>query len=285
MCVVGYLRGPRPDGLDCERPLLVVCQHCSHRDVWACSNHRTSRCRPCSGRYRRRVQSVASEGMRRRGGFFYLLTVTAPGDRAHTYGRSSKRCPCTPPGGVDLSRWNPTAAARWNHLLVLVEREYSVRPRYFRAAETQKRGALHHHAIVWSPRKLSEKRLRALAIRAGFGHEVDLQPIDNPAGVAEYVTKTVAGYVTKSADSRDEIPWWAEYVDTSTGEVLQGRTFARYRTWSQSRDWGTSMALIRRAAMDKAKQLQQLRDASVHSATVVVSAPDPLTTGTSPPPS
>lgn len=286
MRVVGYLRGPRPDGVDCERPMLVVCQHCPRRDVWACSGSRASRCRPCSGRYRRRVQSVAIEGMRRPGGFYYFLTLTAPGETVHHL-PSGKRCRCTPPGGVDLQTWNPSASTRWNHLLVLIEREYSVRPRYFRVVETQQRGALHLHVLMWSPRKMTQKRLQTLGIRAGFGHSTVLDPIENAEGAAAYVTKDVmrvGGYVSKSADTRDLVPWRAEYVDHTTGEVKIGRTFARYRTWSQSRDWGTSMALIRRAAMDKAKQLQQLRDASVHSATVDVSASVPMTTGTSPPP-
>lgn len=302
-----YLRGPRPDGMDCERPLWVL-RDDGTTDLWRCSGTRTSRCRPCATRYRRRVTAVAAAGFTRPGGFAYLLTGTAPGDAQHCKragcdGRLNpagettcghKRCQCTPPGGVDLARWNPTCGKRWNHLLTSITDHYRVRPRYFRAVEVQDgtrrddgigRGALHLHALLWSPRQLDERTVRRLAVAAGFGHSLRLDLVDvRSAAVAQYVTKKIAGYVTKSSDARDDVPWIGQYIDYETGELLTGRTAARYRTWSQSQDWGTSMALIRRAAMDKAKQLQQLRDASVHSATVAVSAPDPLTTGTSPPP-
>jgi len=51
--VLGYLRGPRPDGFDCDRPLSVVCGlGCGATTVWRCKGHRESRCRACSARYR-----------------------------------------------------------------------------------------------------------------------------------------------------------------------------------------------------------------------------------------
>lgn len=239
--VVGYLRGPVPDGLDCESPLHAVVSDAEAgtvtHEAWRCRNHRQSRCRPCATRYRRRVQSVAADGLYRDGGFFYLLTLTAPGSSEH-YLPSGKRCPCTPMGGVDLGQWNPTAGKRWNHFLVLVERKYLVRPVYFRAAETQERGALHHHVLVWSPRKLSVRTVRSLAIAAGYGHEVDLQHLERGSRKAAYY---VSKYVTKSADERDLVPWVGQVVDEESGEVTEGMVPATFRTWSSSRSWGKSM--------------------------------------------
>jgi hypothetical protein len=265
--VVGYVRGPRTDGLDCDRPLLVM-RHdgatgLTSRETWLCSNHRSDRCGPCSSRYRRRVESVAGEGIYIRGnggGYFYLLTLTAPGSREH-YHANGRPCRCTPPGGVDLAEWNPTAAKRWNALLVAIERRYLVRPSYFRAAEVQDRGAIHYHVLLWTPRKLQIKALRELAVTAGFGHEIDLQPVDrNSRKVARYVSK----YVAKSTDMRDEVPWAGDVVDLETGELTHGDCRATYRTWSQARSWGTSMADIRAAARDKATWLQSVRAAGVN---------------------
>lgn len=54
--------------------------------------------------------------------------------------------------------------------------------------------------------------LRLLAIKHGFGHEVDLQAVRGE-GVASYCAK----YVSKSAADREELPW----VDKATGAVRE----------------------------------------------------------------
>lgn len=267
---VGYLRRPAPAGLDCESPLRVTLSDDDGRtwaETWRCSNHRESKCRPCATRYRRRVQAVAADGLYRRGGFYYLLTLTAPGSAAHSL-PSGRRCRCTPAGGVDLARWNADAGRSWNRLLLAVERQYLVRPRYFRAAEVQERGAIHHHVLVHSPRKLSVRTLRPLAIAAGYGHEIDLQPLTpGSRKAAFYVSK----YVTKSADLRAEVPWWGQYVEQGTGEVLYGHTAATFRTWSQSRSWGSSMASIRE--VERVRFLE--KSSSAPSSTADVSGESP----------
>lgn len=77
--------------------------------------------------------------------------------------------------------------------------------------------------------------MRELAIKHGFGHEVDIQAVKGE-GAAGYCAK----YVSKSADDRDELPW----VDRATGERLRG--VGRYRPWSSSRRWSAlTMAAIR----------------------------------------
>lgn len=245
--VVGYLLGPRPAGLDCDSPLRVVCRNCDHRTVWRCSGHRESRCGPCAARYRRRVRAVAQSGLalaqRSSSGFLYMLTLTAPGTRAHRLPDGSP-CPCTPAGGVHLAAWNASHSRRWNHFRTVL-RQGVPEVQFFRGVEVQNRGALHDHALVWSPVALSTVRLRDLALRAGFGHAVDLAPIEpGSRKCAYYVSK----YVTKATDSRDLVPWLAEVVDTRTGEVSQGVVAGRYRTWSMSREWGSTMAQVRAAS-------------------------------------
>jgi hypothetical protein len=130
---------------------------------------------------------------------------------------------------------------------------------FLRGVEVQERGVLHDHAIVWSATPLSLKRVRELAIAAKFGHGVDLKPL--PPGTraaADYATKSVAGYVTKACDARDRVPWWGtvQPLDVRTGEIdPEGIIDGRYRTWSCSREWGMTMAQVRREARECAKQL------------------------------
>lgn len=249
--VVGYLRGPRPVGLDCEKPLRVVCRDtsCTYSTTWRCSGHRESVCRPCAGRYRRRVRAVAYSGttaQRRSGGHLYLLTLTAPGQRQHRL-PSGELCPCTPVGGVDLHAWNASHSARWNRLRTRL-RQLHPELQFFRAVEVQDRGALHHHAITWSPVELSLKEVRRLAIQAGYGHSVDLAPTrPGSRGVSNYCAK----YVTKACDQRGEVPW----ADLETGEVTEGK----YRTWSMSRDWGLTMAAVKQENLELHQRLAQER--------------------------
>jgi len=125
---------------------------------------------------------------------------------------------------------------------------------FFRAVEVQDgkrrsdghgRGALHLHVMTWSPTPLDLVQLRTLALRAGFGHSVDLAYCEPGSRRAAYY---VAKYVTKACDQRDDVPWHAETIDQLTGEVTRGPVTARYRTWSTSRQWGLTMAAVRAEA-------------------------------------
>ena len=234
----GYLRVGRVEGLDCDSPLLVV-HSCGATDVWACGNHRESRCVPCSWRYRRLLTRIADDGAPH-GGYLYLLTLTAPGRAEHRM-PSGDWCPCTPQGGVALSEWNPTAAERWGELRAKIKRAVP-EFQYLRAVEVQKRGALHLHCIVWSPVPLDRGVLRRWAMTAGFGHELDLAPIVPGSRKHAYY---VAKYVTKATDSRDLVPWAADVVDKETGEISRQLVDGRYRTWSASHGWGLTMRQIK----------------------------------------
>ena len=262
--VVGYLRGPRPTWLDCERPLRVLCRDCDYETRWRCDGHRASRCQPCSARYRRRVGRIAESGTRRTSGYQYLLTCTAPGERLHCLVRGCQRapscehqlCDCTPEDGINLAEWNPGHSDCWNLLRTNLRRAYP-RLEYMRGIEVQERGALHDHAILWSPAPISLHVVKKFAMRAGFGHAVDLKPLEPGASrAAAYVSKRVAGYITKATDSRTAVPWLpagteddGQYlIGNASGEVL-GRSpsahGAPYRTWSCSRGWGLTMAAVR----------------------------------------
>lgn len=212
--------------------------------------------------------------MKREGGYLYLLTVTAPGARAHCKkagcggegdgrGCRHERCRCTPVGGIDLAEWNASHSKRWNHLRTLLRREWEDLE-YFRGVEVQdgkrggtSRGALHDHAMVWSSTPLDVKRLRGMALAAGFGHAVDLAEVDAQSRKAAYY---VSKYVTKSADSREDVPWAADAVNVTTGEVSRVTVAGRYRTWSQSRGWGDSMGKVRAAAQAYAHLKQEERE-------------------------
>lgn len=263
MRVVGYLHGrggrrARSDrslwaglpGLDCDSPLLAECRDCGRPEKWSCSNHRQSRCRPCAARYRRRLGRIAESGCQRREGFLYLLTLTAPGEHQHVNSGTGTVCPCTPPGGVDLARWNTDHSRRWNHFRTRLKQDVP-EAQFLRGVEVQKRGALHDHALLWSPVPLDIRSLRVLAIAAGFGHSLDLAPVVPGSRKAAYY---VSKYVVKSCDSREEVPWLGEYADRRTGEIRFGLVTARFRTWSSSRDWGLTMAAVRSICAQHARQ-------------------------------
>jgi hypothetical protein len=114
---------------------------------------------------------------------------------------------------------------------------------------------------------------------------VDLAPIEpGSKRCAYYVSK----YVTKATDSRDLVPWLAEVFDPDTGEVTWQVIAGRYRTWSMSQQWGSTMAQVR-AASSAYAQLKAAeaasRDLERALATVsdVLGLPDPLAGSPSPP--
>ena len=168
-------------------------------------------------------------------------------------------CPCTPAGGVDLARWNASHSKRWNHVRTELRRQHPGLE-FFRGVEVQRRGALHDHAMVWSPTPLSAKAIRAVALRAGFGHSVDLAPAAPGSKRAAYY---VSKYVTKATDSREDVPWWGDEIDYDTGEVTEGLVPGRYRTWSCSRGWGLTMRAVRAQARERVFEIRAGEEAAL----------------------
>ncbi len=220
---------------------------------------------------------MAHLGMHRGSGYLYLLTLTAPGDRQHRYAGGRLTCRCTPAGGVDLAEWNASHSKRWNHFRTRVRAEYGGL-QFFRGVEVQDgkrggtgRGALHDHAMVWSPVPLEKRWLRDVAMDAGFGHALDLAQCEVGSKRAAYY---VSKYVTKATDARESVPWAADVVDTVTGELSRQIVAGRYRTWSMSREWGLTMAAVRAEAAAYARVKAADRDTSdlTHALAAVAAA-------------
>jgi hypothetical protein len=216
-----------------------------------------------------------------RAGSLALVTLTAPGRRLHHLPDGSV-CRCTEAGGIDLPEWNASHSRRWNRFRTALRRHYPD-VQFFRGVEVQDRGALHDHAMVYSPTgPLSLVLVRRLAMDAGFGHSVDIAPcVPGSRKAAYYVSK----YVTKATDKRDEVPWAADVVDLTTGEVTRGVVPGRYRTWSMSREWGSTMADVRARAAAYAATKRAERDVlDLVAALAVVADLGTVLDGTAEPP-
>lgn len=258
MRVVGYMRGGRQPGLACDQPLRAVCMSCDRAEPWACGSHREDRCVPCSWKYRRRLARIALSGSRDHG-YLYLLTLTAPGEKAHARKRIASWNPpnvSQPSTGfvvapndlcgcehsmTSIGEWNVTAASRWNRLRTRL-RQVHEDLEFFRAVETQKRGALHLHVVVWSSTPIDPLALQRLAVSVGFGCQMDLAPIiPGSRKHAYYVGK----YVTKSTQERYAVPWNPVVVDEETGVMTSEPAPATYRCWSMSHGFGITMKQLR----------------------------------------
>ena len=234
---------------DCDRPRRLVCLDCADVIVTRCGASSRAKCGPCSQTYRRRVGRIFASGWTDRPtDRTVFLTLTAPSHVGrHRVGRNGPWCECTPEGGVHLGEWNGTAGQRWSHFVEDLRREFGRELQFCKAAEAQERGAMHFHALVRCEADLAGAKewLRALAIKHGFGHEIDVRAMR--AGDEWYCAK----YASKSADDRATVPW----VDVRTGEVSIGSP--RLRVWTASRGWGLSMVALRRIQAAWAKGMAE----------------------------
>lgn len=192
-----------------------------------------------------------------------MLTLTAPGT-TEGHGRwvpeglpdevrrrlfaDRAECSCHRSLGAGLGDWNASAGACWNRLRTALARLYPG-IQFLRSAEVQKRGAIHYHVILATREPLELLAVQGKALEAGFGCTLDYAPITDARRAAYYVSK----YVTKSVDSRDDVPWVAPVVDEQTGEIRRVRTAATFRAWSSSREWGLTMREIRDALAASAR--------------------------------
>lgn len=222
---------------NCERPRRMICRDCNDAISIRCSASSRARCAPCSETYRRRVGRIFASGRTdsvcER---LCFLTLTAPSDKGrHRIGGSGEWCPCTPEGGVNIAEWNATAGQRWSHFVEDLRREFGRDLQFCKAAEAQERGAMHFHALVRSCADLAsaKARIRQIAMKHGFGHEVDVRAAR--IGDEWYCAK----YASKSAADRAQVPW----LDLRTGELVVGNP--RLRVWTSSRKWGLTMKALR----------------------------------------
>ena len=135
---------------------------------------------------------------------------------------------------------------------------------FYRATEVQDgsrggpgRGALHHHLVLSTLGQLDVLRVQQLALDAGYGCVIDVESIDagtNLDHLAGYVSKRIAGYVTKgSGDHRQEVPWRADVADRETGEITRMHSVPTFRAHSQSAGWGCTLKEIRAICREQAR--------------------------------
>lgn len=262
MSVVGYVPKALRRRSDCDQPLLRVCDEgCGWSDQIRCRCSSSDKCGPCAERNQKELAQVVARGINQRigaAGYLYFLTVTAPGTKAgHRRWFQGKR----PAGGTpqcdcdtvwawhSLGSWNRQESANWNRLRTALGRHVGGKTAYISAVEPQKRGALHRHIVVASPRPLIHTEVQGLALAAGYGCVLDLEPLQSPEKAARYLSK----YVTKTANERAEVPWQVVVVNERTGEVYTRGDRATYRAWSSSQDWGCTRKLLREEARTQAQ--------------------------------
>lgn len=137
---------------------------------------------------------------------------------------------------TDGSRGKMTVAdfyKAWNRLRVTLARERPGGPymkEYAAVVEVQKRGALHLH-ILMTGRYVPQRKLVGMAMAAGFGRCTDIREVrrvarDGEKGSADYVTKQLAGYLTKQS-----------------AVALAAKTNERRRPLRTSRGWGDGITM------------------------------------------
>jgi hypothetical protein len=263
MRVVGYV--PRGEGtrLDCDQPLRAVCRDCEAVEFWRCE---TYGCEPCGEAKKRRLARLIEDGASVQLGsglYAFFLTVTAPGDRDHLRWYQGVRpadravCECHR-HGLTMGEWNAQESACWNRLRTSLARDGRVQ--FVGAVETQKRGMLHRHIVLFADRTLTHVEVQEQALAAGYGCVLDLERLDSFRKVSRYLTK----YVAKGSSDRAQVPWSRWVADRQTGELLL-RKRPTYRLWSSSQRWGVTMKQIKAAqaaqARNRAMYLRELGEA------------------------
>jgi hypothetical protein len=255
--VVGSVQPGRGSRLDCDHPLRAVCRNgCGHVEFWRCDSYG---CEPCGELKQRRLSRLVDGGASIHLGaglVGYFLTLTAPGSRSHRRWVQGRQhgprpdCDCHEHGLTD-GLWNAQESACWNRMRTALTRDRSVT--FAGAVETQKRGMLHRHVLLFTDRPLTFLEVQRLALAAGYGCVVDVESVRSAEKAARYISK----YVTKASRDRAVVPW--ERLDHGTGEVIGKRP--TYRLWSSSRRWGVTMRQIKATQAAQARQrAMYLRD-------------------------
>lgn len=248
----------------CEAPHLLVYSCCGVSKSIRCKSALSSRCKHCARIYKAEVRTVCSRGIERASAPGGTLTLTAPGAGRHCRrhrrclgdGPQCEVCPCSR-DHFDVGEWNATLGKRWNRLLQAIRRgEASVKRggrlvvqdvQYFRALETQHRGALHLHVPMVSgtdePLNISPRKLRALAMKHGFGHSLKWDPMTGGKHEASKLGGYVAKYVSKTVGERPAVPWRAPGEHPHKGRL--------FRTWVASRRWRCRMLDVRTAGVPR----------------------------------
>lgn len=282
----------------CVNPRILICNTvcCSEAAPTfvpvLCNSTDSDVCAPCEISYRKKLRTVAREVLKvAKKDTTALLTLTAPGKQRHCLTHRYKdkdgkqrpsvkcnlskptcrECPCSTDETAltdknRIGEWNLTAVARWNKFITDVRRSIPglANLEYFKAVEPQSRGAIHLHIIllidrptVW--RKEDQQLLITLALRHGFGHEVDLQWLGGGEDEKIKVARYVAKYVSKTNSNGKKavifpvqvvmIPWGGSHkaVPLYKAPQVYQNMFKKYRnrSWTCSRGWGLNIARVR----------------------------------------
>jgi hypothetical protein len=236
---------------------------CGHTAYARCKCSDELKCPDCAERQRKLLVRLIQEGASQRvGGFWYMVTLTAPGDPEHTKFIPGKRgnhgaCSCGQ-HGLNRGEWNALESKWWNRMRTYLAREVGT-VAYVGSVEVQeKRQALHRHLLLWTSEPVSITRAQELALRAGYGCSIQWQKPYSAESAANYVAK----YITKSSGQRGNVPWQISTVDEETGEIRSKGKRATYRTWSRSQKWGVTMKGLRELmatqARARARYLEEL---------------------------
>lgn len=238
--------------LKCDHPLVLKCTLCPRSQEVRCKATRDDRCVPCSERHRKDIARVMRSGVScdRPSGFFFV-TLTGPGvdqlpwDTARC-GHRSDGSECSGELGCKSARmatalWNETAPQRWSWFVTEMRRQLGADVQFCGAWETQKRGVLHRHVLMWSP-GVSHRRfaasVRLCAVRWGFGRRIPKEAVQSLSAVGGRDLARKAGYCAKYATKGGDL---GVSLNVETGEIREGG----YRRWSASRRWGTTMRCVR----------------------------------------
>lgn len=270
---------------DCEQPLRAVCRECEYVEEWRCDSYG---CGPCGETKRRRLMRVIEDGSAVQLGaglIGYFITLTAPGTADHSRwvqgrhrgGRPACECHLH---GMSAGQWNRQESACWNRVRTALARDREVV--FAGSVETQKRGMLHRHLVVFTDSSLTFAEVQEKALRAGYGCVLDVERLDSVQKAARYLAK----YVTKSTAERAEVPWSSTIVDHDTGELVEVSARPTFRLWSSSRRWGVTMKHLRQVAQLQARaRARYLEDlAQLEAEVTAADSATPLAPAGEPPP-
>lgn len=288
----------------CDDPGLLVCEKCRTSMTVRCGATREDRCQPCGKRHNQRLKRLIGSGFADRPSGFFFNTATAPGADVLPWDESvcnhSPALSCSGKLGCRVERisgavWNGRAPQVWSWVMTEIRRELKgVDVQFWKCWETQDRGLLHLHAIIWA-QGVSERRMKRIwrqvlakvydmdgGYRFQWGTQQSCDAIGSKLDVVELVEEmgfTVDQAVEEvQADAERQqlkfIRYGAKYctkggkraatVNRATGEIrIDGQG---YRTWSASARWGLRMKQIRQSQRDWAQQAATAGAASTGTA-------------------
>lgn len=266
----------------CWQRKVLACILCDATVKVRCRATRDDVCAPCAERHRKDIARVIRSGMSRdRPEGFFFATFTGPGVERLRWDTSKcthgPELRCSGSIGCKSERystaiWNARAPRGWNRWVTEMRRRLGVHLEFAGSWETQVRGVMHRHVVIFAP-GVSLERMRtvgkwvATRPHVGFGRQFDCSAITGAAASklvevldvngdpidveieAQPVSEDMAikaGYIAKYATKGGDLAWT---LDTETGEMRHGG----YRRWSASRRWGCTMGSIRRERVEWCK--------------------------------